>query len=129
MMQTTVSKSRRTNSIVLKVVFLAVALIVAAAPAFWAMAFKPLKMMRTAEGMIGRDETALVAMLGQPKFVITADALDGRTVDYPWKGMNFVPVPAYPVRAKVYLYCWINLAAYVYINEHGIVEHVASAGT
>lgn len=128
-MQTTVGKRRGISRTVLKILFLAVALIAAAAPAFWAMAFKPLKMMRTAKGMIGRDEAALVAALGQPKFVITADTLDGRSVDYPWTGMNFVPVPAHPVRAKVYLYCWINLAAYVYVDEHGVVEHVASAGT
>ena len=79
--------------------------------------------------MIGRPEAELIEALGQPRHVVSSATLAGRTVDYPWKGMNFVPVPDRPVRNKVLLYSRLNVAIYVYVDESGIIEHVAVAGT
>ena len=89
----------------------------------------PAKMERIARAMVGHAETELVGALGQPSHVVLAATLAGRTVDYPWKGMNFVPVPTRPVRNKVLLYSIWDRAIYVYIDEHNLVEFVATAGT
>jgi hypothetical protein len=83
----------------------------------------------TARVMIGRPETDLIRKLGEPQHVVLSATLAGRTVDYPWRGMNFVPVPRHPVRNKVLLYSKMNFALYVYVNERGIIEHVAAAWT
>ena len=79
--------------------------------------------------MIGRPESELIEALGQPQHIVSAATLVGRSVDYPWKDMNFVPVPNHPVRNKVLLYSKLNVAIYVYVDERGIVEYVAIAGT
>lgn len=86
-------------------------------------------MQRTAASMTGQPEPALIRALGPPRHVVHAATLGGRPVDYPWKGMNFVPVPTRPVRNRVLLYSEFNVAIYVYVDERGIVEHVAIAGT
>ena len=87
------------------------------------------EMETTARAMIGRPETELVAALGPPQHVVSSNTLAGRSVDYPWKGMNFVPVPDHPVRNKVLLYSRLNVAVYVYVDERGIIEHVSVTGT
>jgi hypothetical protein len=89
----------------------------------------PGRMERIARAMVGHAETELVEALGQPAYVVSAATLAGRSVDYPWKGMNFVPVPTRPVRNKVLLYSKWDVAIYVYIDEHNIVEFVAAAKT
>lgn len=86
-------------------------------------------MERTARAMLGRPEADLVSVLGQPAHVVTSATLAGRTVDYPWKGMNYVPVPNRPVRNKVLLYSKLDMAIYVYVDEHGLIEYVSTAGT
>jgi hypothetical protein len=83
----------------------------------------------TARAMVGRPEAELILELGQPHHVVSSATLAGRTVDYPWKGMNFLPVPDRPVRNKVLLYSKLNVAIYVYVDENGIIEYVARAGT
>ena len=94
------------------------------------MAWNPARNMeRTARAMIGRPEAELFKAVGQPQHVVSSATLAGRTVDYPWKGMNFVPVPNRPVRNKVLLYSKLNVAFYVYVDENAIVEYVAVAGT
>ena len=95
----------------------------------WFLAAPSRQMERTARRMIGRPEAELVKALGVPRHVVFAATLAGRTVDYPWKGMNFVPVPSLPVRNKVLLYSHSNVAIYVFVNEEGFVEQVATAGT
>ena len=91
---------------------------------------RPLREMeRRAHSMVGRSEAELVTALGLPRHVVTAASLEGRTVDYPWKGMSFVPIPTRPVRSKVLLYSKLDMAIYVYLDEHGVVEHVAIART
>ena len=87
------------------------------------------EMERTARAMVGQPEADILKALGQPMHVVSAATLAGRTVDYPWKGMNFVPVPNRPVRNKVLLYSKLNVAIYVYVDERGFVEYVAIAGT
>jgi hypothetical protein len=87
------------------------------------------RMHRTAVSLIGRPQGALVQALGPPRHVVRAATLAGRTVDYPWKEMHFIPVPTRPVRATVLLYSLSNMAIYVYVDEQGLVEHVAVAGT
>ena len=87
------------------------------------------RMRWTAYSMMGKSESDVIQALGPPKHVIYADDLKGRTVDYPWKNMNFVPVPTRPVGNKVLLYSKMSLAVYLYIDASGKVEHVASAGT
>jgi hypothetical protein len=87
------------------------------------------EMERVAHSMMGHFEAELLKALGQPRHVVTIAELAGRTVDYPWKGMNFIPVPTRPVRNKVLLYSKLDMAIYVYVDEHGMVEHVAIAGT
>ena len=82
-----------------------------------------------ARSMIGRPETELIAALGQPEHIVAATTLAGRTVDYPWKGMHFVPVPERPVRNKVLLYSKLNVGLYIYVDENGVIEYVAVAGT
>ncbi len=87
------------------------------------------EMERLAHSMVGRSEAELLKALGQPQHVVTNASLAGRTVDYPWQGMNYVPVPNRPVRNKVLLYSKLNMAIYVYVDELGVVEHVATAWT
>ena len=92
--------------------------------------WKPAREMeRAAVAMVGHPEADLMRVLGQPTYVVSSATLAGRTVDYPWKGMNFVPVPNHPVRNKVLLYSKLDKAIYVYVDEHGVIEHVADAGT
>jgi hypothetical protein len=86
-------------------------------------------MKNTAKSMIGRPINDLVIALGEPKHVVHAGDLKGRTVDYPWKGMNFVPIPTRPVRNRVLLYSKINYAIYVYVDEQNRVEVVLEAAT
>jgi hypothetical protein len=86
-------------------------------------------MKNTAKSMIGRSSRDLIAALGEPKYVVHAGDLKGRTVDYPWKGMNFVPIPTHPVRNKVLLYSKINYAIYVYVDEQDRIEAVEEAAT
>jgi hypothetical protein len=83
----------------------------------------------TARGMVGRSETEFIEKLGQPRHIVSSITLAGRAVDYPWKDMNYVPVPYRPVKNKVLLYSKVSVAIYVYVDENGIVEHVATAGT
>lgn len=87
------------------------------------------EMERVAYSMVGHAEGELLNALGQPRHVVTKATLAGRTVDYPWQGMNFVPIPTREVGNKVLLYSKLDMAIYVYVDEHGIVEHVAIAGT
>ena len=87
------------------------------------------RMQRLAKSMIGKPESEVLRTLGTPRYVLIANDLKGRTVDFPWKGMKFVPVPDRPIRKKVLLYSEMSWAAYIYIDEHGIVEHVATAAT
>ncbi|RYD95304.1 MAG: hypothetical protein EOP50_08205 [Sphingobacteriales bacterium] len=87
------------------------------------------QMERTARTMIGRPEAELTKALGEPKHIVFSDKLAGQTVDYPWKDMNYLPVPDHPVRNKVLLYSIMNVAIYVYVDEHGLIEHVARAAT
>ena len=68
-------------------------------------------------------------VLGSPDHAVRAVDLRGRSVDFPWKGMNFVPVPKRAVRNKALLYSEMSWAVYVYIDEEGVVEHVATAAT
>lgn len=87
------------------------------------------QMERTARTMIGRPEVELVKALGKPRHIVSSASLAGQTVDYPWKDMNYVPVPDHPVRNKVLLYSIMNVAIYVYVDEQGTIEHVARAAT
>lgn len=84
---------------------------------------------QTAWKMIGRPHTELVEVWGEPKHIVSSETLAGRTVDYPWKGMKYLPIPNHPVRNKVLLYAFLDIAIYVYVDERGIVEHVARAAT
>lgn len=111
------------------VVIGAISLIFAVLFLTWPTVSPPARMERTARAMVGRSETELVKAMGQAKHIVSAETLAGRSVDYPWKGMHFVPVPNHPVRNKVLLYSKWDTAIYVYIDERGIVEHVATAGT
>ncbi len=116
------------RKIFISVIFIAVAFVLLGTLKW--VAWGPARNMeRTARAMIGRPEADLVKALGQPHYVVSSDTLAGRTVDYPWKGMNFIPVPNRPVRNKVLLYSWSNVAFYVYVDESGIIEYVAVAGT
>jgi len=95
----------------------------------WVM-WKPARDMEgTARSMIGRSETELVSAMGEPAHVVLAATLDGRTVDYPWKAMKYMPVPDRPVANKVLLYSKLDTAIYVYIDQKGMVEYVATAST
>lgn len=92
--------------------------------------WKPARNMESAaRSMIGHSETELVSALGEPEHVVLAATLDGRTVDYPWKGMNYMPVPDRPVVNKVLLYSKLDTAIYVYIDQKGMVEYVVTAYT
>jgi hypothetical protein len=94
------------------------------------VAWTPTREMVAMSGsMVGRSEAELIQALGQPLHVVSSATLAGRTVDYPWKGMSFVPVPDHPVRNKVLLYSKLNVAIYVYVDENGVVDYVAVAGT
>jgi len=84
---------------------------------------------RIAHSMMGHSEAEALQALGQPRHVVALTNLAGRTVDYPWQDMNYVPVPNRPVRNKVLLYSKLDMAIYVYVDELGVVEHVATAGT
>lgn len=84
---------------------------------------------RTARGLIGHSEAEVRRTLGPPRFELTAASLRGRSVDYPWKGMNFVPAPQRAVRNKVLLYSEGWTAVYIYVDEDRRVGEVAVAGT
>jgi hypothetical protein len=88
-----------------------------------------IKMEQTAKSMLGRSEADLISVLGEPTHIISAATLDGRTVDYPWKDMNFIPVPDRRVRNKVLLYSKMNMALYIYVDEQGIIEYIVTAWT
>lgn len=92
-------------------------------------AFPGVAMQRVARSLVGKSESEVLRALGSPKHVVLADELKGRTVNFPWKGMNFVPIPNRPVHNKVLLYSDVKWAAYLYIDEKGMVEHVATAAT
>jgi hypothetical protein len=87
------------------------------------------EMERTARAMIGHPETDIVKAFGEPQHVVSSDTLAGRTVDYPWKDMHYVPVPDRAVRNKVLLYSRLTMALYIYVDDHGLVEYVATAWT
>ena len=87
------------------------------------------EMERTARAMVGHPETDIVKAIGEPQHVVSSDTLAGRTVDYPWKNMRYVPVPDRTVRNKAFLYSKLNMALYIYVDEHGVVEYVATAWT
>lgn len=87
------------------------------------------EMERIARSMIGHPEADLVKVLGEPMHVVSIVGLDGRSIDYPWKGMNFAPVPNHPVRNKVLLYSTLNMAIYVYVDKRSVIEYVATAWT
>jgi hypothetical protein len=87
------------------------------------------EMERIALSMVGQPEAELLKSLGQPRHVVPAATLDGRPVDYPWQGMNFVPIPTLTVHNKVLLYSKLDMAIYVYVNEQDVVEYVVTAGT
>ena len=112
-------------------IFLAIAtLLVGGAAWFYYFELAPgPKLERTARALVGQPEAEVVKALGQPQHVVLRSTLDGKTVDYPWRGMNFVPVPDHPVRNKVLLYSKLNTAVYVYLDERGSVGYVATPGT
>jgi hypothetical protein len=83
----------------------------------------------TARAMVGQSEADFIKKLGPPRHTVSSATLAGRTVDYPWKDMNYVPVPDHPVRNKVLLYSKLNVALYVYVDEKGLIEYIAMAGT
>ena len=94
------------------------------------VAFAPTRTFeRTARSMVGQPEADVLHTMGKPQHVISAETIAGRTVDYPWKDMNYVPVPNHPVRNRVLLYSGMDIAVYIYLDEKGVVEHVAVAGT
>lgn len=91
---------------------------------------KPIRpIARAAVSMIGKPASKLVSIIGEPRYVVHAGDLQGRTVDYPWKDMNFVPIPTRPVRSKVLPYSKINFAIYVYVDENDRITYVAEAAT
>jgi hypothetical protein len=63
-----------------------------------------------AESMIGKPESDLMRVPGSPRYIARIADLKNRTVDYPWRSMNFVPVPTRLVRNKVLLYSTWNHA-------------------
>ena len=95
-------------------------------------AYKPTRdWERAALAMIGMPEIDFIKKFGQPRHVVSYSTLAGRSVDYPWKaeGLNYVPIPDHPVRNKVLLYQKLNIVIYVFLDDGGIVEHVAVGGT
>lgn len=95
----------------------------------WKLRGPQREMERLTRSMVGHSEGELLKALGQPRHVVTTATLAGRTVDYPWQGMNFVPIPTRTVHNKVLLYSKLDMAIYVYVDEQGVVEYVATAGT
>lgn len=85
--------------------------------------------VKKCRGLIGSGKPAVTAALGAPDFVVTPKSLVGKTIDYPWRGMNYQPVPTRPVTGEVLLYHRWTTAAYLYLDPRGVVEHVAIAGT
>ena len=79
--------------------------------------------------MVGRSESDVLDAMGPPEYIVFAADLKGRTVDFRWKRMNFVPVPKRSITNKVLLYTAMGFAVYIYIDSTGIVEHVAKAAT
>jgi hypothetical protein len=115
-----------------KLLFLAVTavvLFVTGAIAVWNVTSPYRQFESDARGLIGKTEVEVVQRLGAPAYTVSASDLGGRSVDFPWRDMHYVPVPTRPVRNKVLLYRKLNIAVYVYIDPQGIVEHVAIAGT
>jgi hypothetical protein len=86
-------------------------------------------MQRTAQSMMGKSDGQVFEALGHPKHVVRAEDLKGHSMDFPWSGLNFQPIPTRPISSKVYYYSDGWLAAYVYLDRRGTVEHVAIAGT
>lgn len=86
---------------------------------------------RAALSMVGQPEVEFTKRFGQPRHVVSYSTLAGRSIDYPWKaeGLNNVPIPDHPVRNKVLLYQKSNIVIYVFLDDGGLVEHVAVGGT
>lgn len=117
------------RKIVTAVLLIAVALVLFLVVVRWQLWAPARNMERSARAMIGRPEVDLLKVLGPPRYIVSADTLVGRTVDYPWKDMHYIPVPNRPVRNRVLLYSKLNVAFYVYVDESGIIEYVAVAET
>jgi hypothetical protein len=118
-----IARDKATAAAVVTVVLLVVGYLV------WLLDSPMREMYQAAYSCVGKPQEALRQLLGPPEHIVTAASLKGRTVDYPWKGWNFVPVPSRPVRDRVLLYRRSNAAVYVYVDERGIIEYVATAGT
>jgi hypothetical protein len=117
------------RKIVIAVLITAVALVLFIVVVRWQLWAPARNMERSVRSMIGRPETEILKVFGSPQYIVSADTLAGRTVDYPWKDMHYVPVPDRPVRNRVLLYSKLNVAFYVYVDENGIVEYVAVGET
>ena len=91
--------------------------------------FQRIKPLVTSINGLLHREAHVLERLGEPEHVVFASSLGDGTVNDPWKGMDFLPVPTHPVRNKVLLYSKIWKGFSLYLNEDGIVEHVAAAST
>lgn len=82
-----------------------------------------------AHATLGASEADVKQALGPPDHQIFKADLKGRSLDYPWEGMHYRPVPERPVTNKVLLYKSAWSAAYIFIGPNGRVEQVETAGT
>src|SRR5688500_5081866 len=94
-----------------------VALVAVLGRAFIDHALPGRRMQRIARTMVGTPEAEVLKLLGTLRHVVLNSDLKGRTVDFPWKGMNFVPIPNRPIRNKVLLYSKMSWAVYMYIDD------------
>jgi hypothetical protein len=96
--------------------------------AFWSLVTPKSKLQATAYSLAGRTEQEVIDKLGDPNHIVRkGDLQGGRTVDYPWQAMGYMPVPTQPVHNKVLLYSELKSAVYIFLDEHGNVEYVSSA--
>jgi hypothetical protein len=84
------------------------------------------RLRQAAAASVGLSEAAVVAKLGAPFSVVTAEHAQASPQ---WWGAGWAPAPNRPVVNKVLLYYGSFTGALVYIGASGKVDHVHMVGT
>ena len=85
--------------------------------------------------LIGKQESEVIATLGQPYARESAADVKKNGVDYPWRAKGYLPLPEDPVHKEVLLYFAGKetkgeraVGVYIFIGNVDQVESIAFAG-
>jgi hypothetical protein len=108
----------------LTAVAIAGVLVTGAAVIFW----PDFKLQREAKQLMGVSEAEVVARLGAPYSVVTAQSAAGHP-SAGWLAEGWHPPPPRPISNKVLLYYSTSVGAVIYVDQTGRVNYVHIVGT